>query len=131
MEIYTLKTCTICKKTYPLTFFYKKLANKDGLKSRCKECSRLENRKFKLRVWGLTLQEYDSLLDKQGGCCAICKGTSTHAHKGNKRSFAVDHDHTTGIIRGLLCAKCNRGLGLFGDCLEKYERAYNYLKLNH
>lgn len=64
------------------------------------------------RRWGLTIEQYDAMLDAQGGVCAIC-GT----HNQNKRRFAVDHDHSIGTIRGLLCVLCNTSLGMY----EKYE----------
>jgi hypothetical protein len=60
-----------------------------------------------LKEFGLTIKDYETLLKKQRGKCAICKG-----HSGRKGSrFAVDHDHKTGKVRGLLCLQCNTKLG--------------------
>ena len=71
--------------------------------------------------YGLTSDEYASLLQKQNGCCAICRATS-------EKSFDVDHDHKTGKVRGLLCGACNRGLGQFQDSPEILLAAHQYLK---
>lgn len=79
------------------------------------------------RVYGLPAEEYDRLLEFQEGRCAIC---------GNKPSgktrLAVDHDHQTGEVRGLLCAGergCNRALGILHDNLEVVSRARTYLTM--
>lgn len=77
------------------------------------------------RKYNITLEEFDQKLSNQNYRCAICNGTDTH----DKHSvFAVDHCHTTGKIRGLLCWKCNAGLGLFNDNKENLKNAINYLK---
>jgi len=61
-------------------------------------------RSFELKRYGITVAEYDALLEKQGGVCAICR-------KHSKRRLCVDHCHRTGTVRGLLCHRCNLGLG--------------------
>lgn len=73
--------------------------------------------------YGLSLDEYNKMLDSQGGACAIC-GIK---HNTDGKSLYVDHDHGTGRIRGLLCRKCNTGLGLLGDGIEGIERVMKYL----
>lgn len=75
-------------------------------------------------VYGITLKQYEELAAAQGGRCAIC-----HDEKFGRRGvrrFAVDHDHKTGKVRGLLCGRCNVGLGLF-DTEEKLLAAVAYL----
>lgn len=74
------------------------------------------------RVFGLTAEQYKALWEFQGGRCFICLGA------GGGRAFAVDHDHATGQVRGLLCAvKCNYELlGRFD--LAALERAVDYLR---
>lgn len=79
------------------------------------------------RQYGIVVEDYDRLYVAQGGRCAICGsvvpgGCFTH--------FAVDHDHHTGKIRGLLCTACNRALGLFHDNPVTLELAAQYLR-NH
>jgi hypothetical protein len=63
------------------------------------------------------------MLKDQGGCCAIC-GTDT---PGTSGIFAVDHDHKTGKVRGLLCRSCNVGIGNLGDDPKRLKEAIRYL----
>ena len=76
------------------------------------------------RVWkyGLSKSRYDAMVAFQHGLCAIC-------HQAPERGLYVDHDHTTGHIRGLLCLKCNSAIGLLGDSIEMVEDALEYLRL--
>lgn len=60
--------------------------------------------------FGITVEQYDALEAKQGGLCAICRRPCPSGRK-----LAVDHDHLTGRVRGLLCMNCNQGLGKFDD----------------
>jgi hypothetical protein len=86
-------------------------------------------RKFNLRQnYGMSLEEYDALYQKQKGCCAICLLPEDKAPK--KRLF-VDHCHQSGKIRGLLCGKCNTGLGMLGDNIGLIQIAMLYLKGTH
>lgn len=71
----------------------------------------------------LELSPYQFMLEKQKGVCAIC---GQKCKSG--RALAIDHDHETEEVRGLLCGKCNRGLGLFGDSSKLLLDASNYLK---
>lgn len=77
--------------------------------------------------YGIGLDAYDALLRRQGGVCAICANPETAVKRGKKLSLAVDHDHSTKAIRGLLCAKCNRMLGLAGDSFSVLSAAIDYL----
>jgi hypothetical protein len=75
------------------------------------------------RLYGITLAAYNELLQKQNGGCAICR-----AKEGDGgRPLYVDHNHTTGEIRGLLCGGCNRGLGHFQDDADRLGAAIYYL----
>lgn len=76
-----------------------------------------------LKRYRLTTEDYQGMLDKQKGRCAIC-GTDD---LGKFRHFCVDHCHETGKVRGLLCHTCNRALGLFKDNSEILRKAVNYL----
>ena len=91
----------------------------------------LESRQFKeahlRRRFGIGLKDYEALLEKQGGKCAVRSSTNAKAPKGGS-AFHVDHCHQTGNIRGLLCFDCNSGIGKLGDNLEGLMRAVRYLE---
>lgn len=71
--------------------------------------------------YGLTLEDYQNMFERQNGVCAICE----EIEEG--RMLAVDHDHKTNKVRGLLCGSCNRALGLFKDNPELISRAKEYV----
>jgi len=79
---------------------------------------------FLRRTYGITLEEYNALLVKQNGHCALCPAIP------NGRRLHVDHDHKTHAIRGLLCRKCNSGLGSLGDNEAGLLRALAYVRGN-
>lgn len=76
------------------------------------------------KYFGLTVEVYDSMYIEQGGCCAIC---GTHQSELKLR-LAVDHDHETGQLRGLLCGSCNTALGLMKDSIGILDNAVSYLE---
>jgi hypothetical protein len=109
-----------CGKTYPATkeYFYHK---KDYL---CKSCAKKKSTQIsREKNYGVTPAMYDIMLEKQGGVCPIC------GNLPGKRALAVDHDHRTGEVRGLLCKECNNGLGHFKDNPEFLKKAIDYLSL--
>lgn len=79
-----------------------------------------------LKKWGLTPEEYDDMLAMQDGGCAACGQPETHRNQWGVISLAVDHDHDSGHLRGLLCARCNRALGLLGDSTERIKGLLAY-----
>lgn len=83
-----------------------------------------EKKRGWLRNYGITIEEYEETLILQGRCCKICK----QHESGFKKSLAVDHDHKTGKVRGLLCSNCNTALGLLKENLDLFENAVRYLK---
>lgn len=85
------------------------------------------SRKYLLRKWGLTSEQFEQMLQNQGGGCAIC-GATENSPGSKGKSLAVDHDHTTGKVRGLLCDKCNRALGWLGEDHQRFIRAAEYLQ---
>lgn len=89
-----------------------------------------QKRRWRLRKrHGITLDEYNVMLARQNGRCGLC-GDVEHAveqSNGLVRNLAVDHDHTTGATRSLLCSKCNLGLGLFEDDPVLLGKAIEYL----
>ena len=74
--------------------------------------------------YGLTAEEYEARLLRQGGGCAIC---GTKATGKAERKLSVDHDHKSGALRGLLCHQCNFGLGQFRDDTVLLSKAISYL----
>ncbi len=86
------------------------------------------SKKSKLkRKYGISLDEYQQKLENQNYSCKIC-GSKVAQESNPDRNFAVDHCHTTGKVRGLLCIKCNTGLGMFKDNSDLIIAAYNYIK---
>ena len=85
-------------------------------------------RQTHLRVkFDLSLDDYDLMLAAQNGVCAICKQPETHLRNGKLKALAVDHDHKTGKIRGLLCSDCNTGIGKLKDSIDVLTSAVQYL----
>jgi len=135
------KRCFRCGQVKNVEFFHRSKRNKDGRASYCKECDakrkpiwqsrNVERHKEAMRNWqyrhlyGISLEEYNCLYKMQGGRCAIC---GSPPPDGRFKHFAVDHDHTVGKVRGLLCTACNRGLGLFCDNPVTLELAAQYLR---
>ena len=95
---------------------------------RDKNSRKVKNASLK-KAFGITLDDYDNLLNGQNGVCAICKKKETLKQKGKDmpQDLAVDHCHSTGKVRGLLCRKCNTGLGNFHDSPETMLKAIDYL----
>jgi hypothetical protein len=79
------------------------------------------------RLYGITLDEYNAMHDRQGGVCAICKGDRTLKGRASGRLY-VDHCHATSKVRGLLCSFCNSGLGYFTESVETLVAATEYLR---
>ena len=86
-------------------------------------------RAVNLAKYGITPDDYDAMLENQGGRCAICGQPETAlGYHGEIKSLAVDHCHDTGDVRGLLCQSCNMGIGLFDHNDELMQAAIKYLK---
>ncbi len=148
-----MRICRRCKQEKDLTSYYFYAPGK--LRNICKKCERnthnkymktkhgiavnrasgikwrSENKEYHAtqgREWwlknryGISQNSYDSILKDQDGVCKICGLVNT---KGKR--LAVDHDHKTGLVRGLLCGKCNTGLGSYNDNVELLEKAIWYL----
>lgn len=77
------------------------------------------------RMYGITLEEYQEMVLRQKGLCAICGRMPVGKH--NQAVLHVDHDHETGRVRGLLCSHCNRGLGFFRESADLLRAAVDYL----
>lgn len=77
--------------------------------------------------FGLTLADYQTMLADQSGVCAVCEQPEKDMNGGKVRWLAVDHNHTTGAIRGLLCGNCNKAIGFFCEDARRFHRAAAYL----
>jgi hypothetical protein len=80
-------------------------------------------------TFGITMEQYDEKLTAQNGLCAICRKQETAQRKGVVKRLAVDHCHHTGMIRGLLCQKCNVAIGSFNDDPEMLKKAIAYIEV--
>ena len=132
-----MKKCTNCKKEKDLSEFYTDKKSKDGFRYNCKSCgskAHTDNRKHRSklarnnklkRMYGITQQDFITMLEEQKSKCKIC-GINSLEELGT--ILYVDHCHTTGKVRGLLCQKCNTGLGYFKDDTEILKKATKYLE---
>ncbi len=147
------KCCTKCGKEYPVTleYFYKSTKGKNGFTSWCRICykeaakifrekhpelykkyretykttpkSRKTKKNYELRRrFNITLEQYDKMFEEQNGVCAVCGLPEI------TKRLAVDHNHDTGEIRGLLCDRCNFTLGLVSENVDTLQNAINYLQ---
>lgn len=92
------------------------------------ERDRVASRDERLRrVYGISIEQYNEMLERQGGVCAICQGEETVTRAGTIRALSVDHCHATGRVRGLLCANCNTFIGMAEDDPVRLLAAMNYL----
>jgi hypothetical protein len=143
------KRCCRCKEAKSLLQFYN--ANKGRFKKRadCKECHKTSMREWReknreriresnriytrdnpdiwrkrdlRRAYGISLEQYQEMVERQGGLCAICGGLP------GKLALAVDHNHETGQVRDLLCPRCNVGMGMLLDDPDLLRAAAAYLE---
>ena len=141
----SIKECKRCKLPKALDKFGLHSGFKDGHHNICKECKASEGRVFysknsetildrsrlsakagwkkkRLKQYNLTEKEYKDLSDKQNGCCAICG-----MKPKDKICLYIDHDHETGVVRGLLCSHCNFMLGHAKDSIDILKSGIEYL----
>jgi hypothetical protein len=93
-----------------------------------REANRLKN--WKNQGIDLTVPEYEAMLKSQGGKCAICRTSNPGGAGRHTGTFHADHDHKHGHVRGLLCSRCNRGIGSFFDSPALLRAAATYLDRN-
>lgn len=143
----TIKKCTNCQLDKPIDSFYKKSSGRYGYASYCKVCIDKKNLEYakkhpeqvkdtytrwfmnnrekdnlrrQLKDFNLSKADYEAFLTKQQKLCAICSGSM--------KPVCIDHCHTTGTIRGLLCRACNTGLGHLRDSVQLLKNALKYLE---
>ena len=142
------KRCSKCREFKPIDSFYRD-NRRNGLCSECKSCydrrvleykrkhpekhraaqkkyklsiqvvRRIENKRL-LKKYGISLEQFWKMLCEQQGRCAVCLSPS---------NLQVDHDHNSGVVRGLLCLNCNRAAGLLDDNPELMEALARYLRV--
>lgn len=115
------KLCSSCKERKPLSSFEKAPRCWMGVTKQCKSC----RSKSKVGDWlkwryGITKSQFEEMKSKQDGRCAICLKPT--------QKLCVDHCHSTGRVRGLLCGHCNAAIGMFGENETTMRRAIEYLK---
>ena len=129
-----MKTCTKCKTPKRLEDFCKHKNRKDGLNGWCRSCSSASVRSYAAsnpsaglikalkRDYGITLEFRDSMFESQGRKCAMCFSSIPRGGK-----WVVDHCHTTKKVCGIVCRKCNLGIGHYDDSPERAFESYVYL----
>ena len=135
----SVKHCKRCRTTKSRSEFVAAKDKAHGLAAHCRECQaaewaalpRTERRRAKLRLRGLTHEQFEAMRVAQGDLCAICKNPETDLHRtasGVVRELSIDHDHKTGAVRSLLCGRCNKAIGLMLDDPERLIAAAEYLQ---
>ena len=118
------KICYSCSSWKSESEFNPRKSAEDGLSPECRRCTN----KRRLPRYGITIEQYEEMEEKQGGVCAICLNPPS-------RAFDIDHDHACcpgetscgDCVRGLLCFNCNSALGKFKDRPDVLKRAVTYL----
>lgn len=132
-----LHKCVVCSKRKLDSQFYKDKSKMIGLSSSCKHCTdgrarsfmakhphlrKIYNNRGNFRQYNLTTEKYYEMLTSQGGGCSVCGGNN------GKRRLSVDHDHSTGKVRALLCHPCNAGIGFFKENVSVMRLAILYIE---
>jgi hypothetical protein len=138
------KKCIRCSLVKPIiNFGAKKNVKTNAIyySSYCRECealntleykrinrvkARIAERRSQIRRYGIDPERYEEINNNQDGKCAICGCDYSIERKGKKCRLAIDHDHSTGAVRGLLCSKCNTGIGCLFN-IELLSKAISYL----
>jgi hypothetical protein len=132
------KKCTACGLVKPLHDFPKQSSRRLGIHAQCKACASLRFKEYRqknidrmklydrithyVKKYGLSREDALELVRDRVGACDIC---------GNKGKLNVDHHHTTGLVRGMLCYKCNTMLGFAEDDIDSLKKAIAYLEKYH
>ncbi len=147
------KRCPECEQKLLVKEFYKDRSKKEGVSTYCRECTNRYNLHYRKskhgqeavgrarrkyneskhgrekarrthlsRRYDITLERFEQMcLDQEGHCLLCCRAVS-------HEDIQVDHDHKTGKVRGLLCGRCNKGIGFLGDTIKGLQRAIKYLR---
>lgn len=131
-----MKTCNTCSQTREEACFHKRASSRDGLQHKCKDCQKKwldEHRDAQRKAWrkfrksnhfrlryGISNEDYAAMVEAQAGRCLICREVP-------EDPLRVDHCHSSGVVRGLLCDPCNRGLAQFDELLDALAEAVRYV----
>lgn len=119
-----IKECSDCREPLPFDRFHKNRSHKRGFQNVCKTCTAKRTREWALkRNFNITEEEYQKIFQHQQGVCALCK------RPPKKSKLAVDHRHGDGLLRSLLCWKCNNAIGSFRENIPLMEAVIRYLSL--
>lgn len=129
------KICADCREQKPLKEFARSKFSEDKRFKRCKGCEETRQANFTpyerhrnknlYYLYGLELEDYNRILEAQGGVCKICE-----AEPMDDRVFYVDHCHNSLKVRGIVCFDCNTGLARFKDSPQILARAIEYLVID-
>ena len=152
MELPNSKQCSKCNAKKPLSDFYKDKSRKYGVANYCRLCASIQvkhsnlknpnrrrissnryqkNNPLKVKEahlkynYGISLDKYNQLFIAENGNCAICNKNQSNF----KKALSVDHCHDSGLVRGLLCSKCNFFIGQANENVTYLQSAINYLKI--
>jgi len=119
------KECAKCCVVMSVEYFNKDKRSPDGYNYACRDCCK---HRTLMSKFGISIEEYRILHEKQNGVCFICGQAEKRKGRWGNQDLAVDHCHKTGRVRGLLCAACNTALGLFNEDLSILGSAIRYLE---
>ena len=122
--------CVACHRKYKKELHARDSEARNRQLERSREYRRLNPVKYKLAIldcnykkkYGITLEEYNCMLEKQNNCCAVCKDPPI------KQRLHVDHNHVTGKVRGLLCQACNVSIGKMKESPELIRKLADYVE---
>lgn len=120
------RRCKLCANTASNKYYHDV---RSGFRKRGRQISAVERAYFRrrnLRRHGITPEQWDALFASQGGACASCRGVFPPSE--NNRDRHTDHDHETGRVRGILCSRCNTGIGLASEDPERLRMMARYLE---
>lgn len=122
------RKCCKCKTVKEIAKFMRSKREPSGHDYTCKSCRKQWNRGNSLKkTYGITVEMYVAMVAEQGGRCAICRQPESRFRGSCAIELAVDHCHSSGLVRGLLCGRCNTAIGLMRDDVQVLQKAINYL----
>jgi len=131
---YRDSTCMVCRRKKHLENPKKREVHRKGSKNWYQKNPE-KAKSQRLKRYGITYEQYNELREKQNYCCASCGRHESVVEqgraKGAETALCVDHCHSTGKVRGLLCTNCNTLIGKAKDDIETLNKAIQYLKEHH